>query len=143
MTEIDSTQVDNLFAQLAPEKTAPLIMSALKEAGQILVENTKQSLRRSLSSGASQRPNRWNGKTMEEGIRLTVDKAYNQTIVSILGDFRLWIFENGTGLRKTDSGADHGAIDARRFFATACSNSEGQIENVIFGSLNSALNSIK
>lgn len=118
------------------------MQKALKEAGQILVDATKSTLRNKLSAGATTRPNRWNGKTMEEGIRLTNDKAYQQVIVSILGDFRLWIFENGTTKRETSSGSNRGSISARNFFADAVSSSQSAIESTIISSVENSLNSL-
>lgn len=92
-----------------------MLFSGLKEAGKLLQEKTKQSVISKMKPGAAESTKSWN-KNMVQGVRLTNDKAYTTVVVSILGDFRLWIFENGTGLRNTDKGANRGSVSARNFF---------------------------
>lgn len=115
---IDDTQVQNLLNALDPNSINQILFTALKKGGQQLTSNTKTQLKRSLGKAAST-PNRWNGKTMESGIRLKADKDYCEVSVNILGDFRLKFFEKGTKLRKTKKGANRGAIKPYYFFRNA------------------------
>lgn len=128
---IDQSQVDNLFEQLGPTQTQPMILKALKAGGKVLQTNTKTSLQSSV--------NHVNNK-MIAGIKLSSDKAENLVTVSILGDYRLWILENGTGLRATDKGYNRGQITARHFFSQARNNSESSMTAAIMESLNSQFN---
>ncbi|MCF0185740.1 MAG: hypothetical protein HUJ98_04535 [Bacteroidaceae bacterium] len=82
------------------------------------MDSTRNQLRLKLG-GAATSPNRWNGKTMEEGIRLRADKAYDEVAVNIMGDFRLKFFEKGTKERITKSKANRGSIKPIHFFRTA------------------------
>ncbi|MBD5252316.1 MAG: hypothetical protein HDS49_04715 [Bacteroides sp.] len=76
-------------------------------------------MRAKLGTGATS-PNRWNGKTMESGVRLKADKDYCEVSVSILGDFRLKFFEKGTAQRSLRrGGANRGSITPLNFFREA------------------------
>ena len=92
-------------------------MSVIK-GGDKLVSNAKTQLRQKLGSGATT-PNRWNGKTMESGIKLKADGDYCEVSVSIMNDFRLKFFEKGTNLRMTKKGANRGSIKPLYFFREA------------------------
>nr|DAT69137.1 MAG TPA: hypothetical protein [Caudoviricetes sp.] len=84
-----------------------------------MTSQTKRSLRANLGAGATS-PNRWNGKTMESGVRLKADKDYCEVSVSILGDFRLKFFEKGTAQRRLRrGGANRGSIRPLYFFREA------------------------
>lgn len=116
---IDDTSVQNLFNALDADSTKQILFTALKKGGQKLTSQTKRSLRAKLGAGATT-PNRWNGKTMESGVRLKADKDYCEVSVSILGDFRLKFFEKGTAQRRLRrGGANRGSIKPLNFFREA------------------------
>lgn len=101
------------------------------------MQETKVQLRSKLGSGAST-PNRWNGKTMESGIRLKADKDYCEVAVNVMGDFRLKFFERGTKQRQTKKKANRGSIRALYFFQSARQKADevtGIINNSIAESL--------
>lgn len=115
---VDDSGVKNLFQALDSDTRKQILFAALKAGGSKLAENTKIQLRSKLGSGAST-PNRWNGKTMESGIRLKADKDYCEVAVNVMGDFRLKFFEKGTNLRQTKKKANRGKIKALYFFQSA------------------------
>lgn len=117
--QVDDTSVQNLFNALDADSNKEILFTALKKGGQKLTSQTKRSLRAKLGAGATS-PNRWNGKTMESGVRLKADKDYCEVSVSILGDFRLKFFEKGTAQRSLRrGGANRGSITPLNFFREA------------------------
>lgn len=116
---VDDASVQNLFNALNPDSNKQILFTALKKGGQKLANQTKTTLKAKLGSGATT-PNRWNGKTMESGVRIKADKDYCEVYVSILGDFRLKFFELGTAQRRLrKGGANRGAIKPLYFFRQA------------------------
>lgn len=116
---VNDSAVQNLFNALSPERRKDILIKALRKGGDKLVADTRQQLRASLGAGATT-PNRWNGKTMESGIKMRADKDYCEVSVSIMGDFRLKFFEKGTNLRQTrKTKANRGSIKALNFFRAA------------------------
>lgn len=137
--QVDDTSVQNLFSALDAESSKQILFKALKEGGQKLTSQTKRSLRAKLGAGSTT-PNRWNGKTMESGIRLKADKDYCEVSVSILGDFRLKFFEKGTAQRRLRrGGANRGSIRPLYFFREA---RQQDIDDVINNSITESLRSI-
>lgn len=134
--QVDDTQVQNLFNALDADSTKQILFTALKKGGQKLASQTKTKLKAKLGAGATS-PNRWNGKTMESGVRLKADKDYCEVSVSILGDFRLKFFEKGTVQRRLRRGGyNRGAITPLYFFRDARQQDIGDtINNSITESL--------
>ena len=134
--QVDDTSVQNLFDSLDADSAKQILFTALKKGGQQLTNQTKRSLRAKLGAGSTT-PNRWNGKTMESGIRLKADKDYCEVSVSILGDFRLKFFEKGTTQRRLRrGGANRGSIRPLYFFKDARQQDiDGTINNSISESL--------
>lgn len=116
--QIDDTGVRNLFAELEEDKLRSILTSALRKGAQTLKDHTIASLRSKINTSSTTTK----GKPIEKGVRMKVDKNYIEANVNIMGDQRLIFFEKGTKLRKTKSGANRGAISARRFFADARNN---------------------
>lgn len=138
---INDSAVLNLFDALSTDNRKSILLTALKAGGKKLADDTKTQLRTKLGMGATT-PNRWNGKTMESGVKFRADKDYSEVSVSIMGDFRLKFFEKGTQLRKTKkTGANRGSIKALNFFAAARAN-EGAITDVINQSIETSLKRI-
>ena len=144
----DSSQVDKLLDNLGKENRNRIIFNALKEGAKVLKEQTLQQLASKVKSNT---PNRWNGKTMAQGVTVKADKGISEVMVSIMGDFRLKIFENGTKERytkpqknnylashKLKKGRYTGAIKATHFFRQARENEE-PIDEAIKNSLDKQL----
>lgn len=148
---IDRRQVDELLAKLSTERRSQIMFSALKKGGKALQQETKVQLRQSVANTHS--PNRWNGKTLEDGIRFKANTVYQEVMVHILGDFRLKFFEKGTKdrytkihknklstsqyinqLKKGDRSRFRGKITASHFFRRARQNEE-VIQEAVFKEL--------
>ena len=137
---VDDSAVRNLFQALDEESRKKILFTALKAGGEKLLSETKVQLRSKLGSGASS-PNRWNGRTMESGIRLRGDKDYCEVDVNVMGDFRLKFFEKGTKLRQTKKKANRGSIKGLYFFQAARSKAD-EITAIINSSLAESLKRI-
>lgn len=127
--QVNDNQVQQLLNSLNREQNNKILHTALKKGAQKLTDNTKQNLKNILGARAST-PNRWNGKTMESGIRIGNDKDYCEVKVSIMGDFRMKFFEKGTQLRKTKKGYYRGRINRYNFFAQARDNDAVIVEEI-------------
>lgn len=139
---VDNKAVLNLFEQLNEDNRKSILFKALKKGGERLVNDTRAQLREQLGQGATT-PNRWNGKTMESGIKLRGERDYCEVAVNIMGDFRLKFFEKGTKQRLTSkSNANRGSITALNFFQRARAN-ETNITDNINSSINNSLNRLK
>lgn len=136
--QIQEREVLNLFDSLNDENRKSILFSALKKGSDKLVKDSRLQLRQKLGNGATT-PNRWNGKTMESGIRFRGDKDYCELNVNIMGDFRLKFFERGTKIRLTKKGANRGSITPLKFFMNARAN-ESNITNTINKSIQESLN---
>lgn len=137
---VDDSAVRNLFQALDEESRQRILFTALKAGGEKLLSETKVQLRSKLGSGATS-PNRWNGKTMESGIRLKADKDYCEVDVNVMGDFRLKFFEKGTKLRQTKKKANRGSIKGLYYFQAARSKAD-EITTIINSSLAESLKRI-
>lgn len=148
---IERQQVDELLTKLSTERRSQIMFSALKKGGKALQKETKVQLRQSVANTHSH--NRWNGKTLEDGIKVKANTVYQEVMVHILGDFRLKFFEKGTKdrytkihkdklstsqyinqLKKGDRSRFRGKITARHFFRRARQNEE-VIQDAIFKEL--------
>ena len=137
---VDDSKVRNLFQALDEDSRKRILFAALKAGGNKLAEQTKLQLRSKLGAGATS-PNRWNGKTMESGIRVKGDKDYCEVAVNVMGDFRLKFFEKGTNFRQTKKKANRGKIRALYFFQSARSKAD-EIEGIINSSISESLKRI-
>lgn len=144
MSNVDSSQVDQLLNQLAPETIQQIIFKALKEGASTLKQNTILNLRR---------------PTLNKGVRVKPNKAFNEVQVNIMGDYRLKWFEKGTKdrftkghkitgyadsrhLRRTGKGGYRGKMVAEHFFQAA-RNDEESIYNAMTASITESLNKIQ
>lgn len=132
---LDTRSLANILDNLSEDNRRLAMLSALRAGGKVLQQNTKESLKKKLGSGATSTSER-NNKPMEQGVRLIVDKDYNEVIVSIMKDYRLKWFEKGSDQRylKKDhpKDGDHrktykkgeyrGSITATNFFGEARQN---------------------
>lgn len=162
--EYDSNDVLNTLNKLTDDNyiKSKVLITALKKGGEILQQNTIQTMKSKLGSVATK--NEHHSKPMAEGVRLIVDKNYYDVIVSIMKDYRLKWFETGTDerytkgkitgqsmvkkgdgnrLRNVRSGKKgyRGIIDDKHFFKEARENTTG-IDEAINASLNDSLNKL-
>lgn len=144
MSKVYSSQVDQLLNQLAPETIQDIIFKALKEGGNTLKANTILNLRR---------------PTLNKGVRVKPNKAFNEVQVNIMGDYRLKWFEKGTKdrftkghkitgyadfryLKRTGKGGYRGKMVAEHFFQAA-RNDEESVYNAMMASITESLNKIQ
>lgn len=114
---LELTGVDELvkkFTELTGREQTKAKNTALKKASDILVKAARQSLR-TVTKGYN-RPNWWNGKTLESGIKYSRQKDSDTAKVHIMADFRLKFWELGTQLRRTKAGASRGVHKRHSFF---------------------------
>lgn len=102
------------FTELTGREQTKAKNTALKKGSDILVKAARQSLR-TVTKGYN-RPNWWNGKTLESGIKYSKPSKDSDTAkVHILADFRLKFWELGTQLRRTKAGASRGVHKRHSF----------------------------
>lgn len=129
---VDSSQVLRMFSELNSRQQKNVYKNALRKAGRILQKETKTQLR-SVVGKAINHKNRWNGKTLGNGVKMKVDKEATEAKVHIMGDFRLKFFELGTTTRQLrKNGANRGRMKAAHFFKTA----KDKTEHAIFDNIN-------
>lgn len=143
---VDSSGLKRLLESFNEDKRKEAMFKALSKGGQELVEQTKRELIKKLPKATE---GKRYGKPMSEGVKMKKDKADNEVLVHILGDYRLKFFELGTKDRYTKKKVAYkrdgkykfrkenntqtgfkGKIKALGFFETAYKN-ENQIINVI------------
>ena len=129
---VDASQVLRMFSELNSRQQKNVYKNALRKAGRILQKETKTQLR-SVVGKAINHKNRWNGKTLGNGVKMKVDKEATEAKVHIMGDFRLKFFELGTTTRQLrKNGANRGRMKAAHFFKTA----KDKTERTIFDNIN-------
>ena len=115
---VDASRVDRLLANLENENRQKIITEALRRGGQVAMQGVKQSLRAKVGSSA---------QSMEKGIKLKVDKAYNEVTLHIMGDYRLKWFEKGTKPRYTKGHKTTGYLSNHRLKRTGKGGYRGQM----------------
>ena len=146
MNDVDTRSVLEMFAELDSRRQKQAHSSALRRGVNILVKEARKSLRTAVRKPNSK--NWWNGKTLQSGIKSSINREVTEGKVHIMGDFRLKFFEMGTKLRKT-SGANRasvrgkipkyrqhkpsyrGSIKASNFFLKARNRKEKEISDNI------------
>lgn len=101
---IDDSQVQAVFSALSEKKQKKALMGGIRKSAQILIRRTKQLIKSKLRN--TNKPSRFNGKKMVNGVKFKGDNRELEGKVHIMGDFRLKIFEKGnykTHPRKTKS----------------------------------------
>lgn len=137
--EIDDSQVQAVFKAFDLKKQKKVLKQALRKSANILVKKARQILAMKVKN--TNKPNRWNGRTMRSGIKANV-KNETEAKVNIFGDFRLMLFEKGnfkhsprrTKDKEGKKGHSTGDISSSKFhfFDTARALSERKV----FDSLN-------
>lgn len=144
MIEVDAKDVLNLFSELNSRQQKQAVRNALRRSANIVVKEAKKNLKSHLGYVVNHR-NRWNGKTLQSGIKATIKKNLDQITIHIMGDFRLKFFEKGTKVRKLKkNGANRGRIKALYFFRTAQQNKEQEVfstmDKLLSGSIQKVYN---
>lgn len=155
IVQIDSKQVDELLDTLSDDEfKRKVLFDAVKEGAKTLQQNTKKLFRQSMGDSATHY-SKYIRKPFEEGVSVKGDKAYIEASVSIMNDFRMKFFENGTKERKTKGrkivgytslrklkrdgkGHNTGSIKPLYFFKKAREN-ETAITDAMIKSINNAL----
>lgn len=144
MSNVDSSQVDQLLNQLQPNQIQDIIFNALKKGANTLKNKTISNLRR---------------PSLNRGVRVRPNRAANEVQVNIMGDYRLKWFEKGTidrytrghrvtgyidsrHLRRSGQGGYRGKMVAEHFFQSARAD-ESSINNAMFASITESLNRIQ
>lgn len=130
---VDAKQVIAMFDEFNAKLKKKTFSTALRKAANILRKQTITNLRQVVKRTRSK--NRWNGKTLESGIRIKIAKSAQAAKVHLMGDFRLKFFEMGTADRqvtkvkgkKLKKPRYTGKIDAKRFFQKAKQTTESQV----------------
>ena len=138
--EVQSREVDEFLNEIGDEeKTRQILLDGLKAGAMVLRDRTRESFRSKLGEGASHSSPYLGGKPFYEGVRMIVDKSYNEAIVSIMKDYRMRFYENGTKDRVTKKGYKRGRITAKHFFQEARSSSESEIYDAISNGIDIAM----
>lgn len=95
---VDAKQVIAMFNEFNAKLKKKTFTTALRKAANILRKQTITNLRQVVKRTRSK--NRWNGKTLESGIRIKIAKSAQAAKVHLMGDFRLKFFEMGTSDRQ-------------------------------------------
>lgn len=136
--------VDNLakkFSELTGKEQRKAKNNALKKASSILIKAAKSNLNQ-VTKGA-RHPNRWNGKTMESGVRMSKLREDTEEIkVHIMGDFRLKFFQSGTNRRTTRINANRGSMKKTNFFTNAITSKKLEAERAIDALFQESINRI-
>ncbi|MFT0318912.1 hypothetical protein ACMSEZ_05315 [Bacteroides thetaiotaomicron] len=134
---VDAKQVIAMFDEFNAKLKKKTFTTALRKAANILRKQTITNLRQVVKRTRSK--NRWNGKTLESGVRIKIAKSAQAAKVHLMGDFRLKFFEMGTSDRqvtkvkgkKLKKPRYTGKVDAKRFFQKAKQATESQVFNSI------------
>lgn len=134
---VDVKQVIAMFNEFNAKLKKKTFSTALRKAANILRKQTVTNLRQVVKRTRTK--NRWNGKTLESGIRIKIAKSTQAAKVHLMGDFRLKFFEMGTNDRYVSSTKKKklkksryaGKIEGKRFFQKAKQTTETQVFNSI------------
>lgn len=147
---VDDRAILAMFDELDEKRRAQAFRGTLQASANILVRQTQSNLRGILKS--TRNKNRWNGKTLEQGMMKYLFKNNKGITVAIGGrdkriDFRLKFFETGTVDRHTKGnkitgyywsggrkyakrageGGNRGKIEAKYYFKSAKQQTDRQI----------------
>lgn len=100
--EVDAKDILKKFSQLNFKGQVKVYRKALTEGAKILQKEAKNKLRQIYGRAVTHK-NWWNGKTLQQGIKVSPQKNIEKdgVKVHIMSDFRLKFFESGTKERHT------------------------------------------
>lgn len=126
-----------MFDELDQRNRRRVFRTTLNRATNIVIREARKELRKHVKNTRTK--NKWNGRTMEWGIRKKVHRNNEGATIHIMGDFRLKFFEMGTVQRFTKKGksgrAYRGAIPAYHFFQ----NTVRRVEQPVFNEVSQLL----
>lgn len=132
VVEIDSRQVDELLNTLSDDEfKRKLLFDAVKAGAKTLQQNTKKLFRQSMGDSATHY-SKYIRKPFEEGVTVKGDKAYIEASVSIMNDFRMKFFENGTKQRTTKGRKIVGYVSSRKLKREGKGHNTGSIKPLNF-----------
>lgn len=111
--EVDAKDILKKFSQLNFKGQEKVYRKALTEGAKILQKEAKNTLRQIYGRAVSHK-NWWNGKTLQQGIKVSPQRNVEKdgVKVHIMSDFRLKFFESGTNERFT-SGHNGGTVKGK------------------------------
>lgn len=121
------TRIEQLLPQLEEQERRRILNKALTAGAMRIKDSTVSLLKQRLPASTNGKKY---GKPMTSGVRMKKNPAYLETMVHIMGEFKLKWFEKGTKVRKTKSGANRGQIKALNFFKDAKMN-ESDVSSAI------------
>lgn len=152
-------QVLERFKQLDKKRMKSAYRLALRKSGKVLSDKAKYYLR--LITPAYNHRNWWDGKTLQAGIMVSVDRDIEYATIHILGDYRLKFFQDGTVRRKTlgrrtagmrasrlktnrivTKGKNRGEMPERDFFVAARCAVEDNMQSVLNKAINDSINKV-
>ena len=142
MIEVDNKKVLNLFANLSSKKQTKVYKQALTKATNILVKETRNELKKGVKNINTVHTSSSGKYSLSRGIQRKVWKNGEGATVTILGDYRLKFFENGTKIRKTRKGYNRGTIKAQHFFDRAKQNKAKDIQKQLNDLITNSINKI-
>lgn len=132
VAQLDSTQIDELLNTLSDDEfRRKLLFDAVKAGAKTLQQNTKKLFRQSMGDSATHY-SKYIRKPFEDGITVKGDKAYIEASVSILNDFRMKFFENGTKQRTTKGRKIVGYVSSRKLKREGKGHNTGSIKPLNF-----------
>lgn len=138
--DVEYKEVDDLLNRLDDEETKKkILIEGLKSGAKVLQEKTQDLFKARMGQSAYHQSRFLKGKPFYEGVKMTVDKAYNEVIVGIMSDFRMRFFEKGTKERVTKKGHRRGRIEPKWFFRDARSSTTDEIEDTMNRSIDIAM----
>lgn len=139
--DIEYKEVDDFLNSLDDDDTRKkIILEGLKKGAKVLQMKTQELFKTRMGGAAFHHSRYLKDKPFYEGVKMIVDKAYNETIVSIMADYRMRFFEKGvTKKRVTKKGYNRGTLDAKHFFRDARESSEQEIDNAVSEGIDTAM----
>ena len=129
---VDSRAFIRDLNRLSSRNHKRAIRKSLIEGAKVTVKEARRGLRMAVGKTAFKKSKK-TGKSIASGIRYSAQKNIldNGVKVSIMKDFRLKFFEDGTADRYTKKGYNRGKIAKTNFFTNSLSRCEEQAFNKV------------
>ena len=138
--DVEYKEIDDLLKELDDEDVRKkIILEGLKAGAKVLQQKTQELFKTRMGQAAYHQSRFLKDKPFYEGVKMIVDKAYTETVVSIMSDYRMRFFEKGTKDRISKTGHKFGRIKPKYFFQDARNSSEGEIEDTMNRSIDIAM----
>lgn len=146
----DSKLINSLSKIDDEDKVKKIIFKAIKKGAKVLQDGTKSLFKSKMPTASNK---------MIQGVKVKNDKAYTESTVHIMGDYRNKWFEKGTAERKRKSkeidhywgkkavykknGGSTGSIKGKHFFKDAQSIYDNKIQEAMNNAINEELKRIE